>query len=474
MTSLTRYTKMKDEVDLRQAKVIGGGKQVIVFAHGFIRTFLLSTLVLMVLTGLAGPFLAHAQDPHVLVLTLDGTINPVKERFISRAIDKAVENQAALIVIELDTPGGLFSSTREIVKELLESPAPVVVYVSPRGAHAGSAGAFITAAGHFAVMAPGTNIGAASPVSGTGQDLDETLARKVENDAAALIRSIAQQRGRSQDHLEETVRQAASFSAEEAVDLNVVDFIADDLEDLLAQLDGRVVETAAGSRTLDTRDLSHQRFNNSLLENFLEVISDPNISFIFLTVGGLGIAIELFNPGVIAPGVIGVICLLLAFLAFGNLPVNWIGVAFILVAIGLAVLETQVAGWGVLGIGSIVSFIIGGLVLFGGGSPTMPSAEVSRWLIGGITGGLVLSMLWIMRLIHQSRRAGGGPLSPPMVGMTGTVTGEIAPRGIVRVGSETWTAISEDGTVISVGEPVKVSQIDGLVVTVSRLELENA
>ena len=420
------------------------------------------------IAGVAGPILSQAQGPHVLVIEVDGVINPVKQRFISRAIDKAVEDQAELLVIQLDTPGGLLSSTRDIVENLLAAPIPVAVFVSPRGARAGSAGTFITAAGHFAVMAPGTNIGAATPISSTGQDLDETLASKVENDAAALMRSIAQVRGRNQDKLEETVRLASSFTAEEAVDLNVVDFIASDLNDLLEQLDGRQVETAAGAKTLNTRGLPAKRMNKNILENFLELISDPNISFIFLTVGGLGIVIELINPGLIVPGVVGVICLLLAFLALGNLPVNWIGVAFIFVAIALAILETQVAGWGILGVGSIVSFLFGGLILFGGTTPTMPSVEVNRWLVIGVSGTLALSLVIITRTILESRRNAGGSLRPSLVGMTGTVTGEISPRGIVQVGNETWTAISEDGTVIAVGQLVQVSKADGLILTVSR------
>nr|MCS5670095.1 ATP-dependent Clp protease proteolytic subunit [Dehalococcoidia bacterium] len=192
----------------------------------------------MLTTGMLGPVIARAQEPdfpHALVITVDGIINNVKEGFIARAIDKAEENGAALLIIQLDTPGGLLSSTREIVELLLESPVPIAVFVSPRGARAGSAGTFITAAGNFAVMAPGTNIGAASPISATGEDLDDTLASKVENDAAALIRSIAQTRGRNQDKLEETVRTAASYSAQEALADNVVDLIADDLEDLLAK-----------------------------------------------------------------------------------------------------------------------------------------------------------------------------------------------------------------------------------------------
>lgn len=431
---------------------------------------ILLSMLLPIVGRLWGPSQAQAQaqPPRVVIIKIDGIINGVKDRFIDRAIDKAVEDEAMLLVIELDTPGGLLDSTRKIVEQLLEAPVPVAVFVSPRGARAGSAGTFITAAGHFAVMAPGTNIGAATPISGTGEDLGETLASKAENDAAALIRSIAQERGRNQDKLEETVREAAAFSAKEAVDLNVVDFIADDLDDLLAQLDGKMVETTAGTHVLDTSNAARERVNKNLLENFLEFISDPNVSFILFSIGGLGIVIELFNPGLIAPAVVGVIALLLAFLAFGNLPVNWAGVAFILVAIVLAALEVAVAGFGVLGAGSIVCFILGALILFGGASTTMPSTPVSRWLVAGVSAAIAVSLFYVVWSAYQSRRVGRQEIGPVLVGMSGTVTGELAPRGVIRLGSETWTAISEDGNVIEVGEPVIVSRVDGLILTVSR------
>ena len=434
----------------------------------YLRIVLFLIFTSMVLAGLVGPSMVAGQAPHALVLEVDGIISPVKARFISRALTQAEEDQAVLVIIHLDTPGGLLTSTREIVEELLEAPVPVAVYVSPRGAQAGSAGTFITAAGHFAVMAPGTNIGAATPVSGTGQELDETLASKVENDAAALIRSIAQERGRNEDKLEETVRQAASFSANEAVELNVVDFIADDLDHLLAQLNGEEVETTSGTTILDTRDLDRRNFGKNVLENFLELISDPNISFLLLTIGGLGIVLELFNPGTIVPGVVGVIALLLAFLAFGNLPINWIGAGFIVLAIVLGILEVVVSGFGILGVGAIISFIIGGLVLFGGASPTMPSIGVSRWLVGGVAGSLALILLYVVTVVYQSRRAGRRQLRPALVGMAGTVTGELDPRGVVRVGNDTWTAVSEDGNVIGVGEAVMISQVNGLTLTVLR------
>ena len=375
-----------------------------------------------------------------------------------------------MVVIELDTPGGLLSSTRDIVQLLLDSPVPVAVYVSPQGARAGSAGTFITAAANFAVMAPGTNIGAATPVSSTGGDLEETLASKIENDAAALIRSIAQERGRNEDKLEETVRKAASFTAKETVEFNMVDFIAEDLDDLLAQVDGMEVETSAGTRTLDTLDIEPRRFGKNILELFLEVISDPNVSFILLTLGGLGLVIELFNPGLIAPGVVGTICLLLAFLAAGNLPVNWAGVVFVLLAVVLAIIETQVLGFGILGVGSIISFVLGGLLLFsqfGDKSATLPEVSVNLWLLGGMAAILGLVLLYVVRTIYRSRMATPESTGPALLGASGVVAIDLAPRGRVRFGDETWTAVSQDGTVVPQGEPVMVTKVDGLILTVS-------
>ena len=437
-----------------------------------VRLFFVSLSLILLFTGLLGPFLAHAQSrpgPHALVMTVDGIINPVKVRFISRAIEQAQEDGASLLIIQLDTPGGLLSSTREIVKLLLESPVPVAVFVSPSGARAGSAGTFITAAGNFAVMAPGTNIGAATPVSSTGQELGETLASKVENDAAALIRGIAQERGRNQDMLEETVRSAASYSAQEALDGNVVDFIARDLEELLTQLDGLTAETSLGAVVLETQDLEIRSFEKNVLDHFLEFISDPNVSFILLTVGGLGIVMELFNPALVAPGVVGVICVLLAFLALGNLPVNWAGVVFVLLAIVLIVLEVAVAGFGILGVGAMVSLVVGGLILFtqfGDVSPTAPSISVNRWLLAGTGGVIAASLAYVVKSAYESRKQGPPKKTRDLTGSLGTVTGELTPRGVVLVENETWTAISEDGSVIPVGEPVEVRSMDGLILTV--------
>jgi membrane-bound serine protease (ClpP class) len=421
--------------------------------------------------GVVGAAQAQARAPHVLVIKVEGVINPVKERVIQRAIRRAEVDETTLLVIELDTPGGFLDSTRKIVESLLAADVPTAVYVSPRGAQAGSAGTFITAAANFAVMAPASNIGAATPVSGAGEDLPETLANKTTNDAAAFLRSIAQERGRNADKLEETVRQAASFTALEAVELDVVDFVAEDLDDLLAQLDGRTVSTKSGTLTLETRDLPLRRLNRTFLDGFLEFISDPNVAFILITIGGLGLVIELVNPGLYVPGVVGAISLLLAYLALGNLPINWAGVAFILLAIGLAVLEIQVAGWGVLGVGAIASFFVGGLILFtqfGGRSPTLPPMSVSLWLLGGVAALLALTLLLMWRLVRQTRNREESLDNSSLVGKMGIVTSDLVPRGIVELANETWTADSQDDMVIAAGESVIVTRKDGLILTVVR------
>ena len=429
----------------------------------------------LIALGWLGIVSAQAPSDHAVVTRVEGVINPVKERLIDRTLEQAAADNAALVIMELDTPGGLLDSTRHIVASLLESPVPVAVYVSPRGAHAGSAGTFIAAAANFAAMAPGTNIGAATPVSGSGEELPETLADKVTNDAAAFIRSIAEERGRNADKLEETVVKAASFTASEAVEHNVVDFVAPDLDSLLSQLDGRTADTISGPVTIRTANLDLRRVDKSPLDHFLEFISNPNIAFLLLTIGLAGITIELFNFGLIIPGLIGVTFLLLAFLALGNLPVNWVGVAFIVLAAILIVLETQVAGWGALGVGGIVSLVIGGLLLFGNfgsfGTPdvTAPDLSVSVWVLAAVAGLALASLGVVVWLIRLSRNSGPPPESVTMVGESGRVTRDLDPRGVVIIGNDSWTAITQDGTVIPRGTRVEVVSVDGLILTVAPL-----
>ena len=446
------------------------------------RRIVLALSALAIFVGFLGPLAGRAMaegvgEPHALVISIDGVINPVKHRYIDRALEEALDSGATLLIINLDTPGGMLGATRDIVEQLLAAPIPVVVYVSPAGAHAGSAGTFITAAANFAAMAPGSNIGAATPVSSTGQDLDETLASKVENDAAALIRSIAQERGRNVELLEATVREAASYSATEAVEGNVVDFIADDMDALLSLLDGSSTSTSMGAVTLETAGLGTRDLDKNFLETLLEFLSDPNVSFLLLSIGGLGIVIELFNPGLLAPVIIGGICLVLAFVGLGNLPVNWAGVALILLAIVLAAAEVVVAGFGVLGVTSIIALVTGGLLLFarfGDVSPTFPEVSVNPWVIGVVAGVAGIGVIYLARQAAMSRREGPKEFTDSIIGQTGAVTREMAPRGTVRVAGDTWTAISDDGTPIHTGEQVRVVSIDGLVLSVVRKETGQA
>ena len=447
-------------------------------ARQLVRPLILFVSAMAVLLGLAGPMVRHAgaqesAGPQVIHIKMEGVINQVKTRHLGRAIEEALETGSVLIVIELDTPGGLLGSTRDIVEQLLSSPIPTAVYVSPPGARAGSAGTFITAAAHFAVMAPGTNIGAATPVSGTGRDLEETLASKVENDAAALIRSIADERGRNATLLEATVREAASYTAREAVDGNVVDFIADDMDQLLSQLDGRTVQTPDGETTLETDGLPLRHLEKNLLEAILQFLADPNVSFLLLSIGGLGIVIELFSPGLIVPVVVGVICLILAFVALGNLPVNWAGVALILLAIVLAAAEVMVVGFGILGIASAVSLAIGGLLLFaqfGETSPTLPPLSVNRWLVVGAGVATAVSVIYFARMAVKSRRERPQDPTAAIVGMSGSVTTALTPRGTVRVANDTWTAESANGERIEAGESISVVAVNGLVLSVRRID----
>lgn len=436
---------------------------------GLLRALVLSVAFAFILLGIAGSALAQAPPAGALVMEIEGTINPVKERYLERALQQAEDSNATLLIIRLDTPGGLLSSTRKMVEMQLESNVPIVAYVAPGGAQAGSAGTFLTAAANVAVMAPGTNIGAATPVSASGKDIGETLANKVTNDAAALIRSIAEERNRNGEKLEETVRQGASFTATEAAQLGMVDFIATDMNDLIRQLDGLEVTTRSGPTTLQTEGLAARDLEKNMLEHFLEVLANPDVAFLLLTIGGLAVVIELFNPGMIVPGVVGIVLLILAFLALGSLPVNWAGVALIILAMALAFLETQVSGFGVLGIAAGICLVLGGFLLFaqfGTPSPTLPPVSVNPFLIVATATILAGGLLYLMWCIRKSQKEDRGEDTFHHLGRLGTVVTELSPRGVVRMEDGNWTAVSDDEQVIAEGEKVIVIGVDDLVLTV--------
>ena len=417
----------------------------------------------------AGAF-AQSQGPHAALIEIDGPIHAISARFLERALDTAAEDGARIAIVALDTPGGLLDSTREMVGAIQESTVPVVVYVSPAGARAASAGTFIAASAHVAAMAPVTNIGAASPVSGGGEDLPETVEAKATQDAAAFMREIAETRGRNADALTDTILKATAYSATEAVEKNVVDLIAQDLDDLLRQIDGRTAEIRGRDVVLDTAGLDVRSIDKTPVERFLGFIANPNISFLLFVIGSIGLVVEIFSPGLIGPGVVGILCLALAILAFGYLPVNWAGVALLVFAAVLFFFELQAPGVGLFGIVGVISFLIGAFFLFGGFTPPpipTPSFRVSIWLMGGLGAALAGLTVVSIRFLAADRRTVYVSPSANLVGRTGTVMTALDPKGSVQVIGETWTAVTQSGRPVEPGKEVVVLEVDGLTLKVS-------
>ena len=438
-----------------------------------VRHIIAAVLIGVGFGGFAVSQVFAAQDEpgrHAALVEVDGVIEPVTVRFLSRAIDDTAEDGAEVLIVRLDTPGGLISSTREIVEEVLAAQIPVVVHVAPAGAQAASAGTFITAAAHVAAMASATNIGAAAPVGSGGEDLPETLESKATQDAAAFIRSIGERTGRNPEALAETVLKARSYSASEALEEGIVDLLAEDAGELLHSMDGMRVEVGGREVVLETADLEIRKTGRTALESFLGLIANPNIAFLLLSLGGLGILIELLSPGLLGPGILGVIALALAFVAFGNLPVNWIGVGLILMAMALFFIEMQAPGVGIFGVGGALSFIVGAFLLFGGFEPhpiPTPSFRVSMWMIGGVSAVLFAGLVLLFRAMADSRRAAYESPSGNPVGKLGTTLTSLGPQGSVRVAGETWSAVSATGEPIAEGAEVVVVEMDGLTVKVT-------
>jgi len=412
---------------------------------------------------------AEAASSRIDVLHANGVINPVLADYIERGIEQAEDNNVIAVIIQMDTPGGLDTSMRDIVKDIVNARVPVVVYVSPSGARAASAGVFITMAAHVAVMAPNTAMGAAHPVSiGTeGEEgMSETMEEKVVNDAAAYIRSIAEAHGRNMEWAEQAVRESVSATEQEALEFNVIDMVAADLDSLVAQLDGRQVIMLGGSVvTLDTQGATINHINMNAMEDFLYAISDPNIALILLSLASLGIMAEIFNPGLIFPGVLGAISGLLAFYSLGMLPVNYAGVLLVVLAFGLFVAEVFTTTFGLFTAGGITSLVIGSLILFKGG----PLFQVSPWLIAAIAIIVVaLFALVINRVIRaHHRQASTG--REELVGKTAVVKVALEPEGTVFYKGERWAAISDKDRV-EPGETVIVTKVDGLKLYVTKKE----
>ena len=412
------------------------------------------------LAALATPAAAAAP---VATLTLDGAISPVTVRLVELALAQAQADGAPALVVQLDTPGGLERSMRSIVQRMLGAEVPVVVYVAPTGARAASAGVFITMAAHVAAMAPATNIGAAHPVALGGGQPDKESLRKIANDAAAFARTIAAARGRNAEWAERAVRESVSITEREAVELNVVDLVAASLPDLLASIDGRRVTTAGGPVTLQTRGVGVRPIEIGIRDRILTVITDPNIAYLLMMAGMLGLFFELSNPGAIVPGVVGGISLILAFFAFQSLPINYAGLLLILFGLVLFIAEIKVTSHGVLAVGGTVALALGSLMLFD--APEL-GFRVS-WTVVGFTVGLT-TLMFVGVLAAGVRALARRPAlgAAGLVGQTAVALEPLAPGGQVAVQGETWRAVA-DGFVPA-GARVTVVAVDGLTLRVRK------
>ncbi len=399
---------------------------------------------------IAGLGQAHAKRADVV--TIDGIINPAVAEFIARTINRSAAEGAECLIIRMDTPGGLDLSMRSIIKEMMSAGIPVIVYVGPSGARAASAGALITMAADIAAMAPGTNIGAAHPVSLGGGTMEDDMAAKVENDAAAYAESIATKRNRNKEWAIKAVRESVSITENEALKLKVIDLIASDLDDLLRQIDGRKITTAAGVKIIETANIEVNEIEMGLREKVLDTLSNPNIAYILMIVGLLGLYFELSNPGAIFPGIIGGISLILAFFAFQTLPVNYAGILLIILALILFILEIKVTSFGMLTVGGVISLTLGSLMLFD--SRAAPFARVSYDVLIPVV--LITSVCCVL-IVYLAIRAYSRKPTTGREGLTGEIgisKSAIDPEGKVYVHGEYWDASSDEA--IPEGTPVKV------------------
>jgi membrane-bound serine protease (ClpP class) len=416
----------------------------------------LSTLVLFALLARAIPAAAP-----VLSVDIDGIVHPVTVEIVSSAIEQAKQEHAALIVMRLNTPGGLMEAMRETIEKIVASPVPIVTYVAPSGGRAASAGFFLLESGDVAAMAPGTNTGAAHPVV-IGTEMDPVMKQKVENDATALLRSICGRRGRNSDLAQQAVVQSKSFTDQEALANHLIDLVAGDESELLQKLDGREVTRFDGRKlVLHTSGAAVTTYEKNTRQKILAAIADPNIALILLVLGALGIYIEFSSPGLIAPGVAGAILVLLGLTALSMLPINWLGAALLILAMTLFVLEAKFTSHGVLGIGGAVAMVLGALLLVNSPLPEM-RVKLSTAVALAVPFSLITVLL--VSLVVKARASKVVTGSEGMIGETGVAAGEVAPEGKVFVRGEYWNAVS--ATPIAAGGRVRVTKIDGLRLTV--------
>ncbi len=399
-------------------------------------------------------------EKKVFLITVDAPITPVVSEYIIKSIDTASKANAQAIIVQLDTPGGLVDSMREIVKKMMVADVPVVVYVSPSGARAASAGVFITMAAHIAAMAPGTHIGAAHPVTMEGK-MDKTMEAKVVNDLSAMARNVAERRGRNAKWAEDAVRKSVSITETEAIKEHVVDLVAPDVQALLKEINGRSVDLITKKKVLDTANAKVEKIDMGFRYKFLEIISNPNIAYILMILGFYGLYFELSNPGAVFPGVAGAISLILAFYALHTLPINYAGLMLIILAIGLFIAEAFITSHGVLGVGGAIAMAIGSVMLID--SP-VPGIRISWTVIAPVVALSALLFIITVSLAVRVHREKADTGKEGMLGLEGEARSDIHARGQVFVRGEYWNAWSDQP--IAKGERVKITAIEGLKVKV--------